>query len=399
MVHRSVLLIARRVKGLITRTLLARLSIALLPASLASLGALGQPPSSTDLAARIAALTPEVHIERIFGDALRLKGYSVAGAVTSGAGEKRIQLGEFHEFGVTLFFEQLRLEPNQYQVLLQGSDISYDKRTGLAYEQTPGLSTIFKMKLAVDLARGQINAFAGQAGGTIRVTLTVRVPHFIVREGKIDLKLVLIMPDGTVSESQFLDHFAITYTDVALQGSDGVQSVVPNPDNLLGNPSFEDLPQGNTPGNWTLLNGYGVMQFLDAAYAVHDAKSLRFDFFGGQNHPVFNKFQDVVVKSDTQYDLSWYVRSENITSHAGPRLAVCDADKGWSHFVAAGEQVLGTTPWRRTRLTFHTPPDTTKIRVYFLRKGENDPKKPQKQDDLISGSAWFDLIELVEKKG
>jgi len=361
----------------------------------------GQSPDANGLERRIAELTPDVCIEHTFGDDLRLKGYSVGEAVSSDKGGKRISLDQRREFPVTLFFEQLRIEADHYQVMLRGDDIPYDPRTGLSYAQAPESERFHQKKLPVDLARGQIDAVAGQAGGTIRLTLRVCVPYFIIREGRTDLKLVLIMPDGAVTDSQFLDHFAITYSDFAPRGSENVRLVVPNPGNLLGNPSFEDTPQVNTPGNWTLWNGPGAMQFLDAVYAVHGTQSLRLDFFGGVNPHVYYKYQEVTVKPDTDYDLSWYVKSDNITSKSGPGFAVYDAEKGWDHFVVLGKEVLGTTPWRREQFAFHTPPDTTRIRVFLQRRGGtegmDDWKAAPEEDTLISGSAWFDLIELVEK--
>ena len=358
----------------------------------------GQPPDVHGLERRIAELTPGVCIENTLGEDLRLKGYSMGEAVSSGKGGKRISLDQRRDFSIMLFFEQLRLEANHYQVLLQGADIIYDGRTGLTYAQSPGLSSAGKEELTICLARGQIETLAGQAGGTIRIVLKVQAPHFIIRDGKTDLKLALIMPDGAVTDPQFLDHFAITYSDVAPNGSENVRSIVPNPANLLGNPSFEDLPHVNTPGNWTFWNPPGVMQFLDAAYAVDGAQSLRLDFFGGLNPHVYSKYQEVSVKPDTDYELSWYVRSEGITSKTGPRLVVYDAERFWKYFTVAGSQVLGTTPWHKEQFTFRTPIDTTKIRVSLERMGTDDWKVTPNGDTLISGSAWFDLIELVEKK-
>ena len=140
------------------------------------------------------------------------------------------------------------------------------------------------------------------------------------------------------------------------------------------------------------------MQFVDDRVVYHGRKSLRLEFFGGLDLHMHSKSQVVPVKPDTDYLLSWYVKSDAITSQSGPRIMVYDADRGWKYFRAAGDHVLGTTPWQRKELAFHTPAETAKLRVGLRRYGSDDWTSVPRKNSLISGTAWFDLVQLVEKK-
>lgn len=376
------------------RTILRCMSICIVMAT--AVQAPTQALGVDELEKRIAELTPSIEVRRGFGTGLQFNGYDITRLSVPEGQEKSVRLDENNGFGLTMYWQQLGMEQGRYQVLVQFSDILFYARTGLPFV-TGRDDSRFKERLPADVARGVVEAVAGQAGAVRKITLGVNVPLFFVRLGSSELRLSVIEPDGNVVGPLFID---------TLKFEGGTQPQVELakvPDsaiargNIIGNGSFESPPLVNKEGNWTLWTRRGVMQSLDDQIAYHGRKSLRLEFFGGFDVHMYSKGQTVPVKPDTDYVLSWYVKSDAITSGSGPRIIVYDADRGWRHFSAAGDHVVGTTPWQRKELAFRTPPETVKLRVELHRYGSDDWKSVPRTESLISGTAWLDMIQLVEK--
>lgn len=378
------------------RTILRCIGIFLIAVMTTAVRAPAQDLGVEELEKRIAELTPSIQVQRRFGAGLQFNGYDIDRLSVSESGEKSVRLDENNSFNVTLYWQQLGLEQGRYQVLVQFSDIVYYARSGLPFVKGRDDSQ-FRERLPVDVARGVLDTVAGQTGAIRKITLGVRVPLFLVGTGSSALRLSVIEPDGKVVGPLYVDALEFqggTQPPAELAAS-GAAVVTGN---IIGNGSFESPPLVNKEGNWTFWNKRGVMQFLDDQVAYHGRKSLRLEFLGGLDVHMYSKSQTVPVKPNTDYVLSWYVKSDAITSESGPRIIVYDADRGWKHFRAAGEQVLGTTPWQRKELAFHTPAETAKLTVELHRYGSDDWKSIASNKNLISGTAWFDLIQLVEKK-
>jgi len=377
------------------RTILRCISVCLIVAMTTAVRAPAQALGVEELEKRIAELTPSIQVQRRFGAGLQFNGYDIDGLSVSESEEKSVRLDENNGFNMTLYWQQLGLEQGRYQVLVQFSDIVYYARTGLPFVKGRDDSR-FRERLPVDVARGVLEAVAGQAGAVRKMTLGVNVPLFLVRAGGSELRLSVIEPDGNVVGPLFVDTLKFEGgTQPAAEPA--ASGAVVFTGNIIGNASFESQPLVNKEGNWTLWTGRGVMQFLDDQVAYHGRKSLRLEFFGGLDVHMYSKGQVVPVKPDTDYLLSWYAKSDAVTSRSGPRIIVYDADRGWKHFRAAGDQVVGTTPWQRKELAFHTAAETTKLNVELHRYGSDDWKSVPRKNTLISGTAWFDLIQLVEK--
>jgi hypothetical protein len=365
-------------------------------AMMMALGAPAQPLGVEELEKRIAELTPSIEAQRRFGAGLRLNGYDIDRLSVSDGEEKSVRLGENNGFNLTLYWQQLGMEQGQYQVLVQFSDIVYYARTGLPYVKGRDDSR-FRERLPVDVGRGVVDTVTGQAGAVRKMTLGVHVPLFLVRAGSSELRLSVIEPDGNVVGPLFVG--ALKFEGGSLPQAKrefAPDSAVPR-GNIIGNASFESRPLVEKEGNWTFWNTRGVMQFLDDQIAYHGRKSLRLEFFGGVDVHMYSKSQTVRVKPDTDYVLSWFVKSDRITSAHGPRLVVWDADHGWTHFIAYGDHVLGTSPWQRKELGLRTAANTERLTVVVQRHGSDDWKSLARTGGLITGTAWFDMIGLVEK--
>ncbi len=379
------------------RTILRCIGICILLFATISGPAPAQDLGVEELERRIAALTPSMRVQRHFGTGLQLNGYDIDRLTVSESGEKAVRLDENNGFDVVLYWQQLGMEQQQYQVLVQFSDIIYYARTGLPFVKGRDDSK-FRERLPVDVARGVLDTVAGQAGAVRKMTLDVHVPLSVVRTGGSELRLSVIEPDGNIVGPLFVDTLKFEGGTQPQAERATVSDSAVAPGNIIGNGSFESPPLVNKEGNWTFWNKRGAMQFADDQVAYHGRKSLRLEFFGGLDIHMYSKNQVVPVKPDTDYVLSWYVRSDAITSGSGPRMMVYDADRGWEYFRASGDQVLGTTPWQRKELEFHTPRETVKLQVELRRYGSDDWKAVPRANTLISGTAWFDLIQLAEKK-
>lgn len=378
------------------RKILGCISTCIVMATMTAVRAPAQDLGVEELEKKIAELTPSIEVQRLFGAGWQFNGYDIDRLSVSEGEERSVRLDENNGFNVTMYWQQLGIEQGRCQVLVQFSDIVYYARTGLPYVGGRDDSR-FRERLPVDVARGALDAVAGQAGAVRKITLEIRVPLFVVGAGGSELRLSVIEPDGNVVGPLFVDALKFEGGSVPEAKREFVSDSVVARGNLIGNDSFESPPLINKEGNWTFWNKRGVMQFLDDQVAYHGRKSLRLEFLGGFDVHMYSKSQVVPVKPDTDYVLSWYVKSEGITSGRGPRMMVYDADRGWEYFRAAGDQVLGTTPWQRKELAFHTPAKTVKLKVELQRYGSDDWKAVPPKDRLISGTAWFDLIQLVEK--
>jgi len=379
------------------RTILRCMSICILLTGMISGRAPGQDLGVEELERRIAELTPSIRVQRHFGAALQLNGYDIDRLTVSEGGKRTVRLDENNGFDVTLYWQQLGMDQRQYQVLVQFSDIVYYARTGLPYVKGRD-DPRFRERLPVDVARGVLDTVAGEAGAVRKMTLGVHVPLSVVRTDGSELRLSVIEPDGDLVGPLFVDTLKFEGGTQPQAEPAAVSDSAFAPGNIVGNGSFENPPLVNKEGNWTLWNKRGAMQFLDGEIAYHGRKSLRLEFFGGFDIHMYSKSQVVPVKPDTDYLLSWYVKSDAITSGSGPRIIVYDSDRSWKYFRASGDQVLGTTPWQKKELAFHTPTETRNLRVELRRYGSDDWKSIPRKNSLISGTAWFDLIQLVEKK-
>lgn len=163
-------------------------------------------------------------------------------------------------------------------------------------------------------------------------------------------------------------------------------AVDPDSANLLYNPNFA-APPLNTGFDWRTSGSSDlVFDFADPSGYQGD-KCLRIDFSVGRNDDYDLISQIVAVKPSTPYQLTAYVRSENLTSDSGPRLRVTEIDCGTCS-ARTSESIEGTLPWHPVDISFLTQPKTHALRVSFWR-----PKAPVALGD-ITGTVWLDHLTL-----
>jgi hypothetical protein len=171
--------------------------------------------------------------------------------------------------------------------------------------------------------------------------------------------------------------------------------VIPPPpaqsDNLLYDGDFEGPPL-NTGFDWRVADSPDlVFDFTDSS-TYRGSRSLRIDFAVGRNSEYDLVNQVVRIQPNTSYQLSAYVRSDNITSDSGPRLKVVEL--GCADCApTTSDPTVGTTPWHQVDVEFLTHPQTEAVRISFWR-AENQPYPSD-----ITGTVWLNDVILRKAEG
>lgn len=160
--------------------------------------------------------------------------------------------------------------------------------------------------------------------------------------------------------------------------------------NLVANGSFEsDILNGGL--EWRVVPVDGVTVSIDSGDAVDGRRSLRIEYDGTRNVDYGHLLQYVLVRPNTRYRFSGYIRTEAITTDSGPRFQIFDAyDPG--KMLAATENAVGTSGWTEKRLALKTAADTRLLIVRVARPAS------EKFDNKIRGTVWIDNVRLVAEE-
>ena len=157
--------------------------------------------------------------------------------------------------------------------------------------------------------------------------------------------------------------------------------------NLVTNGSFEsDILNGGL--SWRVASLDGVMVSIDSRQATDGGRSIRIEFDGRQNVDYGHLLQYVLVRPNTRYHFSGYMRTAAITTDSGPRFQIFDAYDPDKMFVGT-ESLLGTLGWTKQQLEFKTPVDTRLLVIRVARPAS------EKFDNQIRGIVWVDDVRLV----
>ena len=150
--------------------------------------------------------------------------------------------------------------------------------------------------------------------------------------------------------------------------------------------SFEG-PLLNTGFAWRSGDSPDLILDFSAPSAYKGATCLRVDFAVGRNGDYELVNQVVRVKPNSPYQLTAYVRSENLTSDSGPRLRVVEMGCGDCP-ARTSDSTVGTTPWHPVEVGFTTQAQTQALRISFWR-----PQDQTSHRD-ITGTVWLDDVVL-----
>ncbi len=159
--------------------------------------------------------------------------------------------------------------------------------------------------------------------------------------------------------------------------------------NLVANGGFEsDILNGGL--DWRVVPVEGGRVSVDLQEAFEGKRSLRVDFDGTQNLDYGHLFQYVLVRPNTRYRVSGYMRAEGVTTDSGPRFQVFDPYDAGKEFLAT-ESVIGTSAWAEQRLAFKTAADTRLLLIRIARPPSG------KFDNKIAGTVWIDGVRLTQE--
>jgi hypothetical protein len=162
-----------------------------------------------------------------------------------------------------------------------------------------------------------------------------------------------------------------------------MQAYLPN-DNLIVNAGFEQ-PILDSGFDWRHEPADHIAAGVDDHVAHSGTHSLSLSYDGNPAYDAGWK-QFVPVQPNTDYEFSFWIKSENVTSSSGPRIAIVDAYSGTNLLLT--DDVLDTHPWQEVKGTLRVPADTELLAVKIVRAPANT---------RIRGRVWIDDLRLVKR--
>src|SRR3990170_4010794 len=158
-------------------------------------------------------------------------------------------------------------------------------------------------------------------------------------------------------------------------------------DSLIWNGGFENELLGRG-FDWKTQKADGVSIDFDWEKRFQGTKSLRVEFDGKHNIDFYHVSQVITLEPDTDYLLTSYMATREITTRNGISWEVYCYPTG--SMTKATEPLTETAGWQRVELSFHTPSDCKSILLRLRRY------KSPKLDRYISGTAWVDDVKLLK---
>ncbi|HZX13291.1 MAG TPA: hypothetical protein VFF49_02715 [Thermodesulfobacteriota bacterium] len=199
--------------------------------------------------------------------------------------------------------------------------------------------------------------------------------------------------DSAQDRPQSNDDIAFSYIEFLIRknrGSDAFSiwsEVIGKSENnsLIWNGGFEHELLGRG-FDWKTQKADGVSIDFDWEKRFQGTKSLRVEFDGKHNIDFYHISQVITLEPDTDYLLTSYMATREITTRNGISWEVYCYPTG--SMTKATEPLTETAGWKRVELSFHTPSDCKSILLRLRRY------KSPKLDRYISGTAWIDDVKL-----
>lgn len=161
----------------------------------------------------------------------------------------------------------------------------------------------------------------------------------------------------------------------------------------VSNGGFEDDINNSdqTYFSWKIIPTEKMRVALNPIKKHSGKKSLQVSFNGFDKVEINNIFQTIAVKPDVKYQLSFWVKTENLKSAGNPKLDILSFTDG--QIIASSATFAdGTTDWKKYEINFTTPANAEGISVRTARSycGEKCP---------LFGTFWYDDFELKKLSG
>ena len=343
------------------------------------------PLSLQDIQQRIRELRPTNAVHKRMIEEIELLGYNIEpGEVSRRSGLPVLRPGA--RYTLSYFWKCREPADLETDVLTQFSGSSFD----VHHAEVP-------------VSRDRLHIEAGRIGAVFRTDFDVRIP-LSVKAGPRTWQVAFVAK-GDKDPPEFIDigkMFVESKPPLAGKRSEkGTKEKKFREDsnNRIDNFSFEEELSGD---DWIVSqwSRRGVAASIDSLVSLHGRRSLQVEFSGGLDLNYYEIGQDVAVKPKTPYVLSYYLKTEGITSESGPRVEIYDAVKGYTYFATRTRHMVGSHDWTFVEHTFKTPSDTSSLTIRIRRYGQSgrewwtvDPRF-----GVIGGTSWFDFFQLVEAK-
>lgn len=173
---------------------------------------------------------------------------------------------------------------------------------------------------------------------------------------------------------------------------------LPTDNAIVSNGSFESEITKGQPGqfSWRLKDSAYARIRVDSTAASAGSRSLMVDFTGKDTTRLNDEAQQaVVLDPEVNYRLECYVKSQQLQSPGGPRLAV--NDKSGKIIATSGPIPDGTADWTLLALNFTSPAttadDAAVVTISVIRQPHYEYDAPTK------GRIWFDNFTIVPVNG
>jgi tetratricopeptide (TPR) repeat protein len=189
-------------------------------------------------------------------------------------------------------------------------------------------------------------------------------------------KLIL---NGPISEAQRVWDEVLTFLHITRPNDPS--------GSLVWDGGFEtDITGGGL--SWRMPRPSSVVGYSrDTKHSGNRSLEVRFD--GKQNVDFHDVCQFTSVSPGVDYDVSAWLRTENLTTNSGVFLRLDTPFNG--PVGAATPQVTGTIPWTRFDTEWRAGKNVHIAQICLVRL------QSQKLDNKISGSVWLDDVALVPR--
>lgn len=129
---------------------------------------------------------------------------------------------------------------------------------------------------------------------------------------------------------------------------------------------------------------------LDPTQKHEGSRSLRVSFNGYAQAALYNIYQTVTVEPKARYQLSFWIKTENLKSGGAPNLEIYNA-ADLKNIVSSAAYPTGTNDWQQLKVEFTAPNAAEAVILRTTRTfcGENCP---------IFGTFWYDDFRLEKIK-
>jgi cytochrome c-type biogenesis protein CcmH/NrfG len=142
------------------------------------------------------------------------------------------------------------------------------------------------------------------------------------------------------------------------------------------------------------VNATSQMQIgIDPARSHSGSRSLKLVFQVRQNLEAVNVFQLVPVEPNAEYDLEWYLTTDNLVSGSTPQVDVLDLTDN-KVIASSAKAPGGTNRWDRFTLSFKTSDRTEGV---FLRVVRTSCATDETPVCPIFGSIWYDDFSIKRR--